>query len=74
MVYRNIKTGAEIFSKSVIHAPGFELVESKTEKAASYEESLNFSPHNAEAPETEEPPKKEQPKKKPGTKKKGTKK
>lgn len=72
MVYRNLKTGAEIISNSVILAPGFVLV---NDKAASSEESHISSPIKEESPlKKEAPPIKEQPKKKSSTKKKGTKK
>ena len=75
MVYRNIKTGAEIFSNSVIIAPGFVLVEDKTVNTAPVEDCVKLPPPNKkEPPVSEEAPKTEQPKKKSGTKKKGTKK
>lgn len=74
MVYRNIKTGAEIISNSVILAPGFVLVKDDSDKAASVEESEKCSSLNKEPPIKKEAPIKEQPKKKTSAKKKGTKK
>lgn len=74
MIYRNTKTGAEIFSNSIMHAPGLVLVE-RADKVASVEDCHN-TPLTAKEPplKKEAPDKKEQPKKKFGTKKKGTKK
>ena len=76
MIYRNIKTGAEIQTKSAIISPNYVLVEKKAEKKVVSPEPLPY-----EAPKTKEPPiveapiKKEQPKKgRSAPKKKGTKK
>lgn len=76
MIYRNIKTGAEIHSKSVIIAPGFELVEKKADKkVVSPEPRPYVAPSTKEPPIAEAPIKKEQPKKgSSAPKKKGTKK
>ena len=74
MIYRNEKTGAEIISQSVIHAPGFILVSEKADKAASLEGCHINSPIKAEPPLNKEAPIKEQPKKKTSAKKKGLKK
>lgn len=57
MIYRNIKTGAEIMTKSVISAPNWILVEDKADKVAP----------KVEAPKPE-PPKEEPPKQEPAKK------
>lgn len=71
MIYRNIKTGAEIITNSVISAPGFELVQPKTvaPKEAPQPEPPVEPPK--EEPKEKEPPKavKSAPKKKKGSKK-----
>ena len=75
MIYRNIKTGAEIILKSVIISPNFELVEKKTEKKVVSPEPIPYeAPKKEEPPKVEAPIKKEQPKKRSAPKKKGTKK
>ena len=72
MIYRNIKTGAEIITNSVISAPGFELVQPKTvaPKEAPQPEPPKEEPPKEE-PKEKEPPKavKSAPKKKKGSKK-----
>lgn len=72
MIYRNIKTGAEIITNSVISAPGFELVQPKAvaPKEASKPEPPKVEPPKEE-PKEKEPPKavKSAPKKKKGSKK-----
>lgn len=76
MIYRNIKTGAEIFSKSAILSPNYELVENKAAKKVVSPEPLPYeAPSTKEPPIVEAPIKKEKPKKgKSAPKKKGTKK
>lgn len=72
MIYRNIKTGAEIITNSVISAPGFELVQPKAvaPKEAPKPEPPKVEPPK-EGPKEKEPPKavKSAPKKKKGSKK-----
>lgn len=68
MIYRNIKTGAEIITDSVIQAPDWSLV---TEKVAP-KEAPKPEPPKTELPK-EEPPKVEKSApKKASSKKKGT--
>lgn len=59
MIYRNIKTGAEIISTSVICSPEWMLVEANTQVSAP-KEAPKPEPPKAE-PKKEEPVKKEAP-------------
>lgn len=61
MRYRNINTGAEIISNSVIVSPSWEMVEDKTEVPAP-KEAPQPEPPKAE-PEKEETSKEDPPKK-----------
>ena len=60
MVYRNIKTGAELISTSVIVSPDWTLVQPRSEVPAPKEAPI-VEPPKAEPPK-EDPPKKEIPK------------
>lgn len=58
MIYRNIKTGAEIISKSVISAPNYILVEDNTAPKAVSEEAPKQEPPKEEPKAVKSEPKK----------------
>ena len=71
MIYRNIKTGAEIMTKSTIISPDWIPVEDKADKVAPKVEAPKPEPPKEEPPV--EPPKKAAPKKEPAPKKRSRK-
>lgn len=72
MIYRNIKTGAEIIAKSVICSPDWIPDEPKADKAAPKVEAPKPEPPKEEPPK-QEPPKKAVPKKESVSKKRSRK-
>ena len=71
MIYRNIKTGAEIMTKSTIISPDWIPVEDQADKVAPKVEAPKPEPPKEEPPV--EPPKKAAPKKEPAPKKRSRK-
>lgn len=71
MIYRNIKTGAEIMTKSTIISPDWIPVEDKADKVAPKVEAPKPEPPKEEPPV--EPPKKAAPKKESAPKKRSRK-
>ncbi len=58
MIYRNIKTGAEIITNSVISAPNYELVENVAVKAIAPKEAPKEEPPKVEPKAVKSEPKK----------------
>lgn len=71
MIYRNIKTGAEIMTKSTILSPDWIPVDDKADKVAPKVEAPKPEPPKEEPPV--EPPKKAAPKKESAPKKRSRK-
>lgn len=71
MIYRNIKTGAEIMTKSTIISPDWIPVDDKADKVAPKVEAPKPEPPKEEPPV--EPPKKAAPKKESAPKKRSRK-
>ena len=71
MIYRNIKTGAEIMTKSTIISPDWIPVDDKADKVAPKVEAPKPEPPKEEPPV--EPPKKATPKKESAPKKRSRK-
>lgn len=72
MIYRNIKTGAEIMTKSTIISPDWIPVEDKADKVAPKVEAPKPEPPKEEPPK-QEPAKKAAPKKESAPKKRSRK-